>query len=718
MNRLPSAAHRWLTAICLGWLWVSATALADPDLDPPGRVVRINLAEGRVAMQPGGTTTWTDDVANRPLTTGDRIWADPNARAELHIGSTAVRLGAETGITLGTIDDHAAHLQLSAGALQVRVRALGPDDTFEIATPFATVAILTPGSFRVDVTPRGDELRVAVSEGQVAVTDGSGATTVSGGRESLFHGAVAAAESNRLARGDALDQWASERDRREDRSVSTRYVSREVIGYEDLDDYGTWQVVDEYGPVWRPNVAYGWSPYRQGHWIWVSPWGWTWVDDAPWGFAPFHYGRWVNWRGSWCWTPGPRHQSPYYAPALVGWVGGFSVGVTVGGPPVAWFPLGWNEVYVPSYRTSRQYVQNVNVTNIHVTNVTVNEYYDRARGDRDDRRRGAPPDYRNFGISGAVVSTTRSAFASGQPVNAHPADLPRVNRPRVDHVAPDVAPTPQSYGRPAGIAPRQDIFSRPVMGPAMPSENPRPEDRRVPPRAPDYRPPAQAVPSAPPENRSFPIRPEGRDNVVPAPTNRMPSGAAVPDYRPPAPPRTPSPVSPEPSPENRTTAPRPDWRPGAVPDNRPEPTPTIPDYRPPTAPRNSPPPVPENRYTPPRPDWRPSAPENRPDPTPIPDYRPAPVTAPSNGRAEPPPSENRYSPPARNEWRPEPTQPVERPYEAPRAPEYRPAPPPPAAPAPVMRDYRPPAPPPAAAPPAQRPSSAPPPKDDRRDRPH
>ena len=183
MNRLLSTPRRWLTAACLGWLLVSAAALADADRDPPGRVARVNLAEGRVAVQPSGAINWVDDVANRPLTTGDRVWADPNARAELHIGSTAIRLGAETGITLGTIDDHAAHLQLSAGSVQVRVRALGPDDTFEIATPFATVAILTPGSFRVDVTPRGDELRVAVSDGQVAVTDGSGETTVGGGHE-------------------------------------------------------------------------------------------------------------------------------------------------------------------------------------------------------------------------------------------------------------------------------------------------------------------------------------------------------------------------------------------------------------------------------------------------------------------------------------------------------------------------------------------------------
>jgi hypothetical protein len=67
-------------------------------------------------------------------------------------------------------------------------------------------------------------------------------------------------------------------------------------------------------------------------------------------------------------------QRPVWAPALVAWVGGpnVSVSVRIGGgygPAVGWFPLAPREVYVPAYRHSPIYVRNVNVT--HVTNVTV-----------------------------------------------------------------------------------------------------------------------------------------------------------------------------------------------------------------------------------------------------------------------------------------------------------------------------------------------------------
>ena len=41
---------------------------------------------------------------------------------------------------------------------------------------------------------------------------------------------------------DAFDRWSSDRDRGYDTSISARYVSRDVVGYQDLDANGTWRV--------------------------------------------------------------------------------------------------------------------------------------------------------------------------------------------------------------------------------------------------------------------------------------------------------------------------------------------------------------------------------------------------------------------------------------------------------------------------------------------
>src|SRR5450432_1755123 len=81
----------------------SMTAAADDD--PPGRVARLNYIQGSVSFQPGGETDWVHANPNRPLTTGDNLWTDQNARGELHIDSTAIRLSGGTGISFLNLND-------------------------------------------------------------------------------------------------------------------------------------------------------------------------------------------------------------------------------------------------------------------------------------------------------------------------------------------------------------------------------------------------------------------------------------------------------------------------------------------------------------------------------------------------------------------------------------------------------------------------------------
>src|SRR4029077_5702770 len=90
---------------------ISRPVLADDD--PPGRVARLNLAQGSVSFQPAGgaDNDWTAAVVNRPMSTGDRLWTDQDGRAELHVGSTAIRLDHNTGISFLSLADNAVQLQ-------------------------------------------------------------------------------------------------------------------------------------------------------------------------------------------------------------------------------------------------------------------------------------------------------------------------------------------------------------------------------------------------------------------------------------------------------------------------------------------------------------------------------------------------------------------------------------------------------------------------------
>src|SRR5512140_721490 len=118
-----------------------SVALADDESDPPGRVARLSYANGSVSLQPAGVDDWTDATVNRPLTTGDKLWTDQNSRAELDIGSAAIRLGSTTGFSFLNLDDRTAQMNVTAGTVIVHVRDLGEDQAFEIDTPNVAVAL-------------------------------------------------------------------------------------------------------------------------------------------------------------------------------------------------------------------------------------------------------------------------------------------------------------------------------------------------------------------------------------------------------------------------------------------------------------------------------------------------------------------------------------------------------------------------------------------------
>ncbi|HXT77326.1 MAG TPA: DUF6600 domain-containing protein [Candidatus Eisenbacteria bacterium] len=460
--------------------------------DPPSRVARLSHADGSVSFNPAGTDDWVAAVINRPMTTGDKLWSDNGSRAELHIGSASLRIGSTTGFSFLNLTDNVAQVQLTEGTLRVRVKRLEQNETFEIDTPNLAFSVLRPGTYRVDVNESGDSTVVAVMGGEGEVTGGGQAYSVHAGQTATFQGTDQLdADVQSYGDQDNFDQWCADRDRREDRSVSARYVSDDAIGYEDLDDYGGWRPVPDYGQVWFPHTTVvGWAPYRYGHWVYIAPWGYTWVEDEPWGFAPFHYGRWVTVGGVWGWVPcapraivGVEYVRPVYAPALVAWVGGphFAVGVAVGGASnVGWFPLGPREVYYPSYRVSRTYVTNVNVYNTRVINRTVvNNYYNTVVVNKQVNN----VTYVNQRVNGAVTATSTTTFVSGRSVarDSVRVDQREIARTQATYGGPAIPPTRQAVvgaGAPVRSAPPARIVNRTVVARTAPPPAPVAFDRQ------------------------------------------------------------------------------------------------------------------------------------------------------------------------------------------------------------------------------------------------
>jgi hypothetical protein len=664
-------------------------AAQDQD-DPPGRVARLGYMEGSVSFQPAGESEWVEAVPNRPMTTGDKLWADRDSRAEVQLGSATINLGPNTGFSFLNLDDRTVQIQLSSGSLNVRVWNLDRDNVFEIDTANQAFTVYQQGRYRLDASEDGSHTTVTIREGEGESTGNGQSYTMHAGQRFILSGTSSLnAEVEEIRGPDEFDNWANSRERRYEDSPSARYCSRRVVGFQDLDDNGDWQPSPDYGYVWFPRVAVGWAPYHDGHWAWIDPWGWTWVDDARWGYAPFHYGRWVSMRGRWGWIPGPREERPVYAPALVAFVGGgFAAGATV-----AWFPLGPREVYVPSYRVSPGYVNRVNVTNTTVNVTQVTNVYNTTIVNNNTTINNVT--YVNRDVRGGVTAMPQHAFASAQPVARSAVAVnerelvrtPVLSRAAVSPVREAVmGPHANTANRVA--APPQAIASRQVIAKAAP---PPPQSsfaarQRVleqhPGQAvnrhqmqelrPENAPGAPLVRQAPPARVATPTPGMNRPGNQPGnpALNTRPGGNPPPAAQPA--------LGNQPGPNTRPETTRPfepparnDRPPSAQPNNRPQPNqpeanrpePNRPQPNQPATnnrPETNVPAIPPARndrpaLTPPnnRPETNQPAPNTRPEPNQpradprVPDNRPASTPRPETTRPEP--NRPEPPPPARND---------------------------------------------------------------------
>jgi hypothetical protein len=463
MGTMAPTTYRRIVALTLSLLGAMAMSSAYaqendlPEADPPERAARLSYLQGDVSLQPADEQEWAPAILNRPLTTGDKVWTERGARAEIEVGPAAVRLDSDTGFSFLNVDDDTIQMRMTAGVLNVSVRHLDDNEHIEIDTPNVAVILLRAGSYRLEVNDAGDRTVVKVSEGAADATGSGQDAVVHAGQAVTFTGVDdVVAQLDRLGSADEFDSWTRERDERDERASTSRtaqYVSPDVTGYEDLDDHGSWSSEAEYGYVWTPrNVAVDWSPYRYGRWVWVSPWGWTWIDDSPWGYAPFHYGRWAHVRNRWCWVPGPRHLRPVYSPAMVVWVGGH-------GSRISWFPLGPREVYVPGRRHSRHYFDRVNHSNTQIV--------DRRHLSDVFENRARNVVYRNRSVSDAITAAARSQFTSGSRIGQHRIREHDVSRGVVSAAAPRISPVRESRlggpGRAQVRLPPQAIENRQVV---------------------------------------------------------------------------------------------------------------------------------------------------------------------------------------------------------------------------------------------------------------
>ena len=395
--------------------------------DPSGRVGRVAEVAGDVrTIDADGA--WVALPRNQPLSTGDRVITDKDGRATIQIGSSTVRVGAYSNVSVTRLDDQKIFLHFDHGRMAVRVRSTDILGELAIETDEGLWVPHHPGYYRFDREP-GRVLAAQAWTGDMLLEAPDSSLPVKANqRVEVWREGANQTTHYRMVPPlvDAFSDWALVQDRLDDRyaaeaAAANAAVPAEMTGGADLSRYGQWSSSSDYGEIWTPNdLPPGWQPYQDGYWVWIAPWGWTWVDASPWGFAPFHYGRWVAIRGRWCWSPGHWVGRPVYAPALVGWLGG--PGLAVGGAPaVGWVALAPGEVFYPGYVVSPRYWSHVNGGSAPPSDrLTIQPVKDRPLFVP-----AGPVAYANRRVPGAVAVVAQSSLVPHAPVAA----MPEMRRP-------------------------------------------------------------------------------------------------------------------------------------------------------------------------------------------------------------------------------------------------------------------------------------------------
>ncbi len=257
-------------AATLAW-----SSVAQAQSEPPGRVGRLAFADGTVSLHDNEQSAWAPAVVNTPLSTGDSLWTEPNARSEISLAGTRIRMAGATELDMLAVDDTQTRLQVDQGRIDVKTQAMDPSQPYQIITPRGTISLLQQGDYYVEAGSTEDPTQIGVRAGAAQIQGLNGQVlAVRPGEVGELTGDAATPQLRTIHAAPPAPPaaWA-DRDRRVSYDQPPQYLTAGVTGYEDLNQYGTWVDDSSYGEVWIPRaVPSGWAPYRTGHWVYEQPW--------------------------------------------------------------------------------------------------------------------------------------------------------------------------------------------------------------------------------------------------------------------------------------------------------------------------------------------------------------------------------------------------------------------------------------------------------------
>ena len=346
--------------------YAGATVAAEPGGDPSGPRRTPCLPAGhRLVPRQRADRLGARPLVNTPVTSGDAIWTEPNATSEISIAGTRVRMDGASQLDMLALDDTQTRMQLDQGRIDIKTFTCDARQPYEIVTPRGIITLQQQGDYYVEAGTtrirRGSACARARPRSP-AERPGAGGARRRSRRDLRRRGHAttphdpdrAAADADLLGR--ARPQIGYDQ--------PPQYLSADVVGYEDLQAYGTWSNDPEYGQVWSPRNGASRLAALQHRQLDLR--AALWLD----------LGRRaaVGLRALSLRPLGQSQQSLVLGAAGTPAARGLCAGAgrlhrrhraqhrdrRAIPQPVGWFPLGPREVYVPPYTNDRNYYNRIN----------------------------------------------------------------------------------------------------------------------------------------------------------------------------------------------------------------------------------------------------------------------------------------------------------------------------------------------------------------------
>jgi hypothetical protein len=291
----PAALILALAASTLAW---------GEDRDGPERLAWLTYVEGTIEYQGEGERA-TTTLPRRPLEAGDRLATRDDSRAEISLGTAAIRVDEETEIAIRDLRAQSVRIGLSGRVANVSLYELLEEERFELVTQTATIALDAAGEYRVDFITES-AITLSVRSGAATVDTAGGPIQVLTGQRVHIEGRGERAILLSARSRDDFDDWVLERE--------VQLAGMPPGGDDGYEQYGEWSEDPAYGRVWVSEHGYDYDDWGS-YGIWMSGgYGWAWVGSNP-CCGSIYGGRWVylNHVGRWCWVPPRPTQLPTFA---------------------------------------------------------------------------------------------------------------------------------------------------------------------------------------------------------------------------------------------------------------------------------------------------------------------------------------------------------------------------------------------------------------------